>query len=103
MSEDLFGDAAPEGSPSGVELDDKPAEHTVSEDSPVGSGAAKQQRFADQYNRHQFPLGKTRTNSSKNRRIHTRFVTIAVRSCHARIGYIDGVHVGRDRAKGVVF
>ena len=45
-----------------------------------------------------FPSGKTRTNSSKNRRIHTRFVSFAALSRRARIGYIDDAHVGFDGA-----
>jgi len=91
-----------EGALSGVHPHAEPAKHPVAKDAPVCNGAAPKQRFANKYNRHQFPLGKTRTKSSINRRIHTRFVLFAVLSCHARVGHIDGVRVGLDGAKGVV-
>jgi hypothetical protein len=46
---------------------------SVPHDAPVSHGAAKHQGFADKYNRHQFPLGKTRTKSSENQRICALF------------------------------
>jgi hypothetical protein len=62
-----------EGALSAVHADAEPVKHPVTQDAPVSKGAAPEQGFANKYNWHQFPLGKTRTKSSINRRIRTRF------------------------------
>jgi hypothetical protein len=73
-----------EGALSAVHADAEPVKHPVTQDAPVSKGAAPEQGFANKYNWHQFPLGKTRTKSSKNRRIRTRFVFLL--SCLAMRG-----------------
>lgn len=51
----------------GIHTHTEAAKLSVSQDAPIRHGAAQEQGFTDQYNRHQSLPGKTRTKSSENR------------------------------------
>ena len=69
----------------------------------VPKGASLKQGFANKYNWHQFPLGKTRTKSSKNRRIRTRFAFLLSGLAICMVGHLDDANIWLNGAEGFVF